>query len=104
MTEHRAPAARGPEVKTPPRLAVLAAFAGIYLIWGSTYLAILFAIRSIPPLLMAGTRFLLAGVIWYAGARLLGEAPSSRADWRTALIVGAMVLLLIYRMIFGKRA
>ncbi|HEY0726338.1 MAG TPA: EamA family transporter, partial [Pyrinomonadaceae bacterium] len=49
--------------------------------------------RSIPPLLMAGTRFLLAGLILYVGARLSGEAPSSRADWRTALIVGACLLL-----------
>jgi len=80
------------EPKKPPRFAVLAAFAGIYLIWGSTYLAILFAIRSIPPLLMAGTRFLLAGIILYAGTRIIGEPASSRADWRTALIVGACLL------------
>ena len=80
-------------MQEPSRLKIIAAFAGIYLIWGSTYLAILFAIRSIPPLLMAGTRFLLAGIILYAGARISGEEPSSRADWRTALIVGACLLL-----------
>src|SRR6187455_806510 len=80
-------------MQQPSRLKIIAAFAGIYLIWGSTYLAILFAIRSIPPLLMAGTRFLLAGIILYAGARMSGEEASSRADWRTALIVGACLLL-----------
>ncbi len=80
-------------MKPPSKVAIIAAFAGIYLIWGSTYLAILFAIRSIPPLLMAGTRFLLAGIILYAGARISGESVSSRADWRTALIVGACLLL-----------
>jgi drug/metabolite transporter (DMT)-like permease len=77
----------------PKRISIILAFAGIYLIWGSTYLAILFAIHSIPPLLMAGTRFLLAGIILYAGARLSGAPRSSRTDWRTALIVGACLLL-----------
>jgi drug/metabolite transporter (DMT)-like permease len=77
----------------PKKIAILAAFAALYLIWGSTYLGILFAIQSIPPLLMAGSRFLLAGIILYAGARLTGAPPSPRADWRTALIVGACLLL-----------
>jgi drug/metabolite transporter (DMT)-like permease len=77
----------------PKKIAILAAFAALYLIWGSTYLGILFAIQSIPPLLMAGSRFLLAGIILYAGARLSGAPPSPRADWRTALIVGACLLL-----------
>ena len=81
-------------MKPPPkRFQILLAFASLYLIWGSTYLAILFAIRSIPPLLMAGTRFLLAGIILYSAARLRGAPPSSRADWRTALIVGACLLV-----------
>ena len=77
----------------PGRFAIFSAFAALYLIWGSTYLAILFAIRSIPPLLMAGTRFLLAGIILYFGARLAGAARSRPGDWRTALIVGACLLL-----------
>ncbi|MEY2542052.1 MAG: hypothetical protein QOI22_1654, partial [Verrucomicrobiota bacterium] len=77
----------------PKRISIILAFAGIYLIWGSTYLGILFAIQSIPPLLMAGTRFLLAGIILYAGARMSGAPPSSRSDWRPALIVGACLLL-----------
>src|SRR3984893_18191388 len=77
----------------PKRIWILLAFAGIYLIWGSTYLGILFAIQSIPPLLMAGARFLLAGIILDAAARL-SEAPrSSATDWRTAAIVGACLLL-----------
>ena len=61
------------------KIKVIIAFAALYLIWGSTYLAILFAIRSIPPLLMAGARFIFAGVILYAGARLTGAKPSRRA-------------------------
>ena len=59
----------------PKRISIILAFAAIYLIWGSTYLGILFAIQSMPPLLMAGSRFLLAGIILYAGARLSGAAP-----------------------------
>src|ERR1017187_1977273 len=77
----------------PKRISIILAFGGIYLIWGSTYLGILFAIQSIPPLLMAGTGFLLAGLILYAGARISGAPRSPRADWRTALIVGACLLL-----------
>lgn len=77
----------------PSRLAIFLGFAGVYVIWGSTYLAILFAIRSIPPLLMAGTRFLFAGAILYAVARLTGAVRSSRIQWRTAAIVGACLLL-----------
>ncbi|MGZ5002423.1 MAG: EamA family transporter [Chthoniobacterales bacterium] len=75
------------------RLSVLAHFASIYLIWGSTYLAILFAIRSIPPLLMAGTRFLLAGAILYCAARMSGAPRARLADWRTAAIVGTCLLV-----------
>src|SRR3954447_17240107 len=78
----------------PGRLLILAAFAALYLIWGSTYLAILFAIGSIPPLLMAGTRFVLAGLILYACVANREERHRfSLAEWRTALIVGACLLL-----------
>jgi drug/metabolite transporter (DMT)-like permease len=77
----------------PSRLLILAAFAALYVIWGSTYLAILFAIETIPPLLMAGARFLLAGFIMYAIARAQGAPHGSLANWRTALIIGACLLL-----------
>jgi len=80
-------------MRSPSRLALIAAFAAIYLVWGSTYLGILFAIESIPPLLMAGTRFFTAGVLLYGFARLKGAPRSGWADWRTAAIVGALLLL-----------
>jgi drug/metabolite transporter (DMT)-like permease len=79
--------------RPPNKFLVLAAFAALYLIWGSTYLAILFAIQTIPPLLMAGTRFLLAGFIMYAIARTQGAPHGSLANWRTALIIGGCLLL-----------
>jgi drug/metabolite transporter (DMT)-like permease len=81
-------------MSSPKQIWIIIAFAALYLIWGSTYLAILFAIRSIPPLLMAGSRFVLAGVILYyfAGWRS-GFYRFSPVEWRTALIVGACLLL-----------
>jgi len=77
----------------PSKLAIVSAFAALYLIWGSTYLAILFAIGTIPPLLMAGARFLLAGFILYGIARWRGAGKASFANWRTALIIGGCLLL-----------
>ena len=77
----------------PRRIQIIAAFAALYLIWGSTYLGILFAIQSIPPFLMAGARFLLAGLIMFAIARTQGPLRSTSAEWRTSLIVGACLLL-----------
>jgi drug/metabolite transporter (DMT)-like permease len=75
------------------RIRVIIAFAALYLIWGSTYLGIRFAIETIPPFLMAGTRFLLAGLIMYAIAWSQGMVKSSWANWRTSLIIGACLLL-----------
>ena len=77
----------------PRRAAIIVAFAALYLIWGSTYLAILFAIRSIPPLLMAGSRFVLAGLLLYSFAARRAPNRFRPMEWRTALIVGACLLL-----------
>lgn len=75
-------------------LLLVAAFAAVYLIWGSTYIAIKYAIETLPPFLMAGTRFLIAGGTLYAIARFSGdyEKPTWR-QWRTSLIVGILLLL-----------
>jgi drug/metabolite transporter (DMT)-like permease len=77
----------------PKRSLVIIAFAALYLIWGSTYLGIRFAIETIPPFLMAGARFVLAGLIMYAIAWSQGISKSSWANWRTSLIIGACLLL-----------
>jgi drug/metabolite transporter (DMT)-like permease len=77
----------------PRRVQLILAFAALYLIWGSTYLGILFAIQSIPPFLMAGARFFAAGLIMFAIARTQGPLKSTWAEWRTALIVAACLLL-----------
>lgn len=82
-----------PLPNTPPHLLVVAAFSAIYLIWGSTYLAIRFAIETLPPFFMAGTRFVIAGAVLYGFARLRGASPPARFHWGTAAVVGGLLLL-----------
>ena len=77
----------------PSRGAVVAAFAAIYLLWGSTYLAIRFAVETIPAFLMAGTRHLAAGAILYAWARARGAARPTLRNWKAAAAIGALLLL-----------
>jgi len=77
----------------PTKIRIIFAFAALYLIWGSTFLGIRFAIETIPPFLMAGARFLAAGLIMYAIAWSQGIGKSSWANWRTSLIIGACLLL-----------
>lgn len=69
------------------------ALLSIYIIWGSTYLAIRFAVDSMPPLLMAGTRFLVAGGILFVWRLLAGDPIPSRLQWRSAAIIGLLLLL-----------
>jgi drug/metabolite transporter (DMT)-like permease len=71
----------------------MAAFAAIYAIWGSTYLGIRIAIETLPPLLMAGMRFVVAGPLLYALARRGGAPRPTGVQWRVAAIVGALLLL-----------
>ncbi len=74
------------------RWRIVLAFAAVYLIWGSTYLAIRFAIETIPPYVMGGVRFLTAGGVLYAVLRWRGVRAPSRRQWRAALIVGGLLL------------
>ena len=72
-------------------LLVVAALFCTYFIWGSTYLAIRFAIESFPPFLMVGLRFALAGAILYAVMRYLGSPNPTPQEWRGAAIVGLLL-------------
>jgi len=65
----------------------------IYLIWGSTYLAIRFAVESIPPFLMASTRFLVPGMILYSWRRVAGDSAPNRTEWRSTIIIGLLLLV-----------
>jgi drug/metabolite transporter (DMT)-like permease len=77
-----------------PAWGVVAAFAAVYVIWGSTYLGIRYAVESIPPFLMAGSRNLAAGLLLYALARTRGNGAPSRGEWRDAAIAGGLMLAL----------
>jgi len=94
--ERRADEARAAQaVASPARWLVLSAFAIVYLVWGSTYLAIRFALETLPPFAMAAARFLVAGGAMYVFARVAGGAAApTRAEWKTTAIVG--VLLLVF--------
>jgi drug/metabolite transporter (DMT)-like permease len=78
----------------PSRLRVVLAFAAVYVVWGSTYLAIRYAIETLPPFLMAGTRFFIAGAILFGLAGLNGERlRTSLPQWPKAFAIGGLLLL-----------
>lgn len=72
---------------------IVLAFAAIYVIWGTTYLAIRVAVETIPPFTMAGTRFVIAGVLVLVFLRLRGVPLPSKIQWRSAVVVGAFLLV-----------
>jgi drug/metabolite transporter (DMT)-like permease len=76
----------------PDRWQLVLAFGCIYVVWGSTYLAMKFAVATIPPFLMGAVRFLTAGTLLVAWSAARGRAQASRRAWRHAAIVGAMLL------------
>ena len=73
------------------RAQILAAFASIYLVWGSTYLAIRYAVETIPPFLMGGLRFVVSGALLYVWARYRGAPSPTRLHWRNAIIAGGFL-------------
>lgn len=75
------------------RAQIIAAFASIYVIWGSTYLAIRYAVETIPPFVMGGVRFLISGTILYLWSRYRGAPRPTRIHWRNAIIAGGFLLL-----------
>jgi drug/metabolite transporter (DMT)-like permease len=74
----------------PLKIKIFIAFGAIYVIWGTTYLAIRFAIETIPPFFMMGCRFLSAGTVLYSWARFRGQANPRLQQWKTAVVVGAL--------------
>src|SRR5438876_2663791 len=79
---------------------ILAAFAIIYLVWGSTYLAIRVGVREMPPFLMAGLRFTIAGLALYIWMRLTGVPSPNWREWRDATVLGALMFLMDYACLF----
>lgn len=81
-----------PELDGSARTRVAAAFAAVYVVWGSTYLAIRYAVATMPPLLMAGSRFAISGAILFVWARARGAARPTAAEWRTAAVTGFLLI------------
>jgi drug/metabolite transporter (DMT)-like permease len=74
------------------RLGIILALLAVYIIWGSTYLAIAIAVESIPPFMMAGVRFLVAGSLLFVFLLLRGGAIPSWREWRNAAVIGVLLL------------
>lgn len=72
---------------------MVAAFAAVYLIWGSTYLAIRFVVETLPPFFMAGTRFVIAGVFLYALMRWRGASKPTLPQWSSVAVIGGLMLM-----------
>ena len=75
------------------RWKIVLAFLAVYLCWGMTYLAMRIAVRDIPPHLMSGARFLVAGLVLYLWTRRRGDPKPTVIQWRSAAMVGAFLLL-----------
>jgi drug/metabolite transporter (DMT)-like permease len=93
VSEEEPPNPGRPGIRTTANPALQAlAFATVYLIWGSTYLGIRVAVRTMPPFLMAGTRYLLAGAILFAALRALGVAAPTLGQWVRSGAAGVVML------------
>jgi drug/metabolite transporter (DMT)-like permease len=75
------------------RTKIWLALLAVYIVWGSTYLVIRFAVETLPPFLSAGIRFLVSGMILLIWRRAAGDALPTRRQWRSAAIVGTLLLL-----------
>ncbi len=93
MTDTTTPSTAGAAtVAADARLLVPLALFALYVIWGSTYLGIRFALESYPPFLLAGIRFLGAGIALFAFLRIRGMAIPTTRQWRNAAITGVLLL------------
>src|SRR5438552_12841841 len=84
----------------PPSWKILLAFAIIYFVWGSTFLAIRVGVHEVPPFLLAALRFFVAGLVLYGWMRLQGTPPPSRREWAGASFLGALIFVLDYGCLF----
>ena len=79
---------------------VILAFAAIYVLWGSTYLAIRIAVQLVPPLFAAGSRFFFAGALLYVVMRLCGRERPSGKQWANLAAIGSLMFVVTYGMVF----
>jgi drug/metabolite transporter (DMT)-like permease len=84
----------------PPVWKTLLAFAIIYILWGSTFLAIRIGVHEIPPLILAAIRFLTAGLILYVWMIARGEPSPTRRQWQSASLLGLLIFVFDYGLLF----
>ena len=84
----------------PPTWQILLAFAIIYLVWGSTFLAIRIGVHDVPPFLLAGIRFIAAGALLFGWTLIRGEASPSARQWGSIAILAILVFVIDYGLVF----
>src|SRR5256886_4432198 len=84
----------------PPTWKTLLAFAIIYFVWGSTFLAIRVGVREVPPFLLAAMRFLVAGLVLYGWMIAQGERSPSKRQWMSASLLAVLIFVLDYSLLF----
>ena len=84
----------------PASWKILLAFAMIYFVWGSTFLAIRVGVHEVPPFLLAAMRFFTAGLVMYAWLRLKGTPVPTRREWVAASALGALIFVVDYGCLF----
>jgi drug/metabolite transporter (DMT)-like permease len=84
----------------PATWKILLAFAMIYFVWGSTFLAIRVGVHEVPPFLLAAVRFFTAGLVMYAWLRLRGTPSPSPRQWVAASLLGTLIFVVDYGCLF----
>ncbi|GAB3574859.1 drug/metabolite exporter YedA [Spirosoma luteolum] len=83
-----------PLTQSPNRVTLWSALTAVYILWGSTYLFIHFMTERMPPLYMASMRYIVAGTLMYSYARLTGTPRATKAEWKSASIIGVLLLTI----------
>jgi drug/metabolite transporter (DMT)-like permease len=83
-----------------PRWKILLAFATIYLVWGSTFLAIRIGVHEVPPFLLAAMRFLVAGLVLYGWTLVRGERSPHAREWMSAVLLAILIFVCDYGLLF----
>src|SRR6202011_6353300 len=84
----------------PPSSQILVAFAIIYLVWGSTFLAIRVGVHEVPPFLFAAMRFLVAGLVRYGWMIAQGERSPSAREWMSSFLLALLIFVFDYGLLF----
>src|SRR5690348_16120065 len=88
------------EMTKPRTWKLLLAFAAIYFVWGSTFLAIRIGVREVPPFLLAGMRFLVAGLMLYTWTRASGTRSPALREWGAACLLAVLIFVFDYGLLF----